>query len=70
MGITIEDLCVGCPQGCIGCGRKHVKALVCDGCGEQLDGSDTVFEDGAEYYCADCYAKEYGRRAEDILSEE
>lgn len=33
--IKIEDLCVGCPQGCIDCGRKHAEVFVCDDCGDE-----------------------------------
>ena len=51
MSIKYEDCCVGCPQGCINCGRKRVEVHKCDSCGNyaqyQIDDED-LCEDCAE----------------------
>ena len=53
MAKVIENICVGCPKGCVQCGRKEEEIIVCDKC-----------EDFAEYsfggadYCADCFEEE------------
>lgn len=48
--ITFEDYCVGCPQGCINCGRKSVRFIWCDVCGQETDNEDEI--------CDDCRRKE------------
>lgn len=48
--ITYEDCCVGCPMGCINCGRKHMKFIWCDRCGQDTDNEDEI--------CDDCKRKE------------
>jgi len=36
-----ENFCVGCPQGCINCGRKHdVLIITCDFCDDQIEYDD------------------------------
>lgn len=47
---TVEDYCVGCPQGCIGCGRKHVTVYWCDVCGQMTDNESEI--------CDECKARE------------
>lgn len=51
MAVFYEDNCVGCPQGCISCGRKHQLVFECDGCGEQ---GSTLYEFDGEQLCAEC----------------
>lgn len=34
---TVNE-CVGCPQGCVDCGRKHISRSFCDMCGEEIAG--------------------------------
>lgn len=51
--IQFEDECVGCPQGCISCGRKHVPHFYCDNCGEEID-LDDLYKDDDEMLCRDC----------------
>lgn len=51
--IIVENNCVGCPQGCINCGRKHEEAIICDECRDeyaeyQYEGND---------YCEWCFEK-------------
>lgn len=41
MAYTVENACVGCPQGCIHCGRDQDRLVVtCDICGENIEFSD------------------------------
>jgi hypothetical protein len=54
MSIMYENHCVGCPQGCINCGRKHAEVYKCDSCGSY---AEYRFE--GEDLCEDC--------AEDVL---
>ncbi len=51
-----ENDCVGCPQGCINCGRKSVLHLYCDRCEEEVETLYTI--DGNEELCEDCLKKE------------
>lgn len=54
--IKYENWCVGCPQGCVHCGNKHVKVYICDRCKEQIevafDGLYTL--PGYDDLCRDC----------------
>lgn len=55
----IENDCVGCPQGCIHCGRKNgyyvLDDLVCDECKES---SDVLYSYDDEQLCLGCLLKE------------
>ena len=64
-----ENFCVGCPQGCIHCGREHdVLVVSCDKCGEDVvpiyeyQGlglwMDCIMEDGEPGVCEECGAEE------------
>lgn len=50
--ISHENDCVGCPQGCINCGRKDVIYLICDDCGDYAD--DLYYGDDGGQYCKHC----------------
>lgn len=53
-----DNFCVGCPQGCINCGRKHdVLVIECDRCGELIYDIDDVVENeyGYDDLCKDCH---------------
>ena len=53
----VDNYCVGCPQGCINCGRKHVSHYVCDGykCdADTIDGETILYADGDKHYCLKC----------------
>ena len=53
--IKYENDCVGCPMGCINCGRKHTPYHYCDNCGEYIDETDKGYsEDGKNELCDDC----------------
>lgn len=49
--IKYENECVGCPQGCIHCGRDKTQHLYCDKCG--ADCEELYVFDGEEL-CEDC----------------
>lgn len=63
-----ENFCVGCPQGCINCGRKNVLVMSCDKCGEDITPLydfmglelclDCIMEDGKPGECEECGANE------------
>lgn len=46
-----ENNCVGCPQGCIHCGRSRQEVIKCDG--YRCDEYAKYFIDG-EDYCEEC----------------
>ena len=35
--ITYTNECVDCPQGCVNCGRKRMRTVICDCCKEEID---------------------------------
>ena len=64
-----ENFCVGCPQGCIHCGREHdVLVISCDKCGEDIVPiyeykglelcMDCIMEDGEPGECDGCGAND------------
>lgn len=53
--IKRENDCVGCPMGCISCGRKKVPHLYCDCCGEE---ADELYDVHGDQFCKDCTLKE------------
>ena len=53
--IVYEDECVGCPMGCIQCGRKHVPHCYCDVCGGEIPcDSPRCDIDDSYHVCEDC----------------
>jgi hypothetical protein len=68
MGFRIEDDCVGCPQGCINCGRKHVHVYYCDRCDAE---NEPLYEaDNGEEVCWDCYKEQYTEKICDDMDEQ
>lgn len=63
MGYMIEDNCVGCPQGCVGCGRDHEEVHYCDKCKTYSDGWNPLYvgENGEEL-CRDCYKEQFNEK--------
>lgn len=58
MSRRIENDCVGCPQGCIYCGRnKNYYVFECDGsgCFEETNDYEEFFHVGNKDYCKSCY---------------
>lgn len=54
----IQNDCVGCPQGCISCGRNHnYTVFYCDRCNDELEENEVYELDGKEY-CEQCYYME------------
>ena len=57
--IETENDCVGCPQGCIHCGRERSYYVwYCDECGKVTYKQDDFIhtEDGKDY-CHSCYER-------------
>lgn len=64
--IEKQNDCVGCPQGCVNCGRNNdydvLDDLICDECGESADKLYVV--DGKQL-CANCVLEGYVEINED-----
>lgn len=62
--IEYEDGCVGCPQGCIHCGREHMKIphFICDKCDFEVD---DLYETDEGQICIDCLIENFTRIDED-----
>lgn len=56
--IRYEDDCVGCPQGCINCGRKHSAHFYCDECQDELD-SDELYDYDDNMLCSRCLLSKF-----------
>ena len=55
-----ENSCVGCPQGCISCGRnRDYWVFQCDICGEVFYEEDEVTRINGRDYCNRCYEREF-----------
>lgn len=50
--MKIENDCVGCPQGCIDCGRKRVPHYYCDN--PKCRAEETLYHTEDGDFCADC----------------
>lgn len=68
MGFRIEDNCVGCPMGCINCGRRHQHVYYCDRCNTE---NEPLYEaDNGDEVCWDCYKEQYTEKICDDMDEE
>lgn len=56
--MEIENDCVGCPQGCINCGRKHSRYFYCDDCGDCVEPDKLYIYDGEEL-CESCLVERF-----------
>ena len=56
--VEYEDDCVGCPQGCINCGRRETPHWYCDECGEEFDPEDLYDVEG-DMVCEECILSQY-----------
>ena len=55
MGYEIDNFCVGCPQGCIHCGRdRDIRVYYCDDCGENADDDTPLYDWNGQELCFDC----------------
>ena len=55
-----ESYCVGCPQGCIRCGRDKVTHYKCDSCdADNIDGETIIYKCEDGHFCAKCMVKRY-----------
>ena len=61
MGRYYDSYCVGCPQGCINCGRKKVMVYVCENCGDETTSPEYDGWDLDPDLCEKC--KEYRKRS-------
>lgn len=53
--IRYENDCVGCPQGCINCGRRRTPHIYCNVCGDEIDyDSDEWTLDKDYHVCDSC----------------
>lgn len=53
MGLVKDNNCVGCPQGCIHCGRGDFQYYECDGCGN-TSFDVKIYKHTNGTYCAKC----------------
>ena len=60
--IKYENECVGCPQGCVHCGRDKTQHLYCDRCGE--DSEELYVFDGEEL-CEECLLDMFDKKTID-----
>ncbi len=59
-----ENSCVGCPQGCISCGRnRDYWVFQCDICGEVFYEENEVTRINGHDYCERCYEELFGEEA-------
>lgn len=56
--IKFENDCVGCPQGCIHCGRESVPYLCCDECECEYE---ELYEYNGEQLCEDCLLEHFNK---------
>jgi len=66
----VEDLCVGCPQGCRHCGRSKVTipvAIECDMCGQDCE---EVYKTEDGDVCEDCLKSCYHLTTVDDIAED
>ena len=59
MGYEIENNCVGCPQGCIHCGRDRQEVWFCDECG---DYTEELYEYEGKELCWACYKAKFNEK--------
>lgn len=60
MARVVDNDCVGCPQGCIHCGRGDYEYYECDGCDDKSTlNDDTLYRDGDKHYCLACLIKHH-----------
>ena len=60
--IKYENECVGCPQGCVHCGRDKTQHLYCDRCCE--DSEELYVFDGEEL-CEECLLDMFDKKTID-----
>lgn len=55
--MQIENDCVGCPQGCIDCGRKRTPHYYCDN--PKCRAEETLYHTEDGDFCADCVLERF-----------
>lgn len=69
INIVYESDCVGCPQGCINCGRSEKKPraeMICDECGYE---DEVLYKVDGQEVCIDCVKKLYAITEKMVLEE-
>lgn len=67
MGYKVDSDCVGCPQGCVHCGRGEYEVYYCDKC-EDYTKELFVGKNGEEL-CWDCYKDQFLSKICDDMDE-
>ncbi len=67
MGYKVDSDCVGCPQGCVHCGRGEYEVYYCDKCGDYT--KELFVGKNGEELCWDCYKDQFEERYCDIEDE-
>ena len=63
MGYEIDNDCVGCPQGCVHCGRDvDRKIYFCDKCGTTIDYGENLYIYDGEELCWECYKAKFNEK--------
>lgn len=71
MGYTIENDCVGCPQGCANCGRNvDRKMYYCDECGGYAYYDNPLYLYENEELCWECYKAKFNEKLCDDCDDE
>ena len=61
--VRFENDCVGCPQGCVDCGKRRAAHFYCDVCETEQDKGDLFWVDG-EMLCRYCLLERHRRVSE------
>lgn len=70
MGYEIYNDCVGCPQGCIHCGRDvDRKIYFCDECGTTIDYGENLYIYEGEELCLECYKEQFNEKMCDDMDD-
>lgn len=70
MGYEIDNQCVGCPQGCVHCGRDvDRKIYFCDECEDRADESNPLYIYEGKELCWECYKEQFTQKVCDDLDD-
>ncbi len=70
MMIKTENYCVGCPQGCIHCGRdRDVRVYACDDCETTL-WDDEIYVINDKMLCRDCAIEYVNDNIDELVLDE
>lgn len=70
MGYEIDNDCVGCPQGCVHCGRDvDRKIYFCDECGTTIGYGEDLYIYEGEELCWECYKSMFNEKLCDDMDD-